>query len=85
VEEENRILSVLLPQYLTKSEILEKIVDIQNDIKGAKNEGVATGLAMKLLKGLKLPVEGDTVKQAVQELRDSKIAEANCEHSGLRA
>lgn len=71
VEEENSILSSLLPTYLTEDEIVERLTDaaLTDQLKAAKSEGQATGLAMKYLKGLALAVEGDTVKQAVAGLR----------------
>lgn len=71
IEEENNILTSLLPVSLSKDEILKKIAeaDLMAGIKGAKNEGQVIGLLMKHFKNLNLFVEGDIVKQVVQEIR----------------
>lgn len=70
-EEENRVLQTLLPAYLSPSEIRAKLDEagLAEQIRAAKNEGQATGVAMKHLKGLQLPVEGDAVKQVILALR----------------
>lgn len=71
LEEENRVLTSLLPAYLTKDEVRAKLneVNLGGAFKDMKNEGMAVGAAMKFFKGLNLAVEGDVVKQVVQELR----------------
>jgi uncharacterized protein YqeY len=72
IEEENKILQALLPAYLTVEqvkELLAKYQGLTEDIQAAKNDGQATGLAMKYLKSLNAQVEGETVKQAILELR----------------
>jgi hypothetical protein len=70
-EEENAILQSLLPNYLTVEQIVQRLTEggLADEIKTAKNEGQATGIAMKKLKADNAPVEGDTVKQAVVKLR----------------
>lgn len=72
IVEENKILASLLPTYLTVDEVKEllaKYDSMVSDLKAAKSEGQATGIAMKYLKSVNAQVEGDTVKQAVQQLR----------------
>jgi uncharacterized protein YqeY len=71
LEEENRVLTSLLPAYLTKDEVRAKLNEVNLGVafKDMKNEGMAVGAAMKFFKSLNLAVEGDVVKQVVQELR----------------
>lgn len=72
VLEENKILESLLPSYLTADEIEAKLntdIDLVIQIKAAKSDGQATGLAMKFLKAQNCNVEGDTVKQVVLSAR----------------
>jgi hypothetical protein len=69
IEEENKILQSLLPSYLTAEQIKNRLVDLVGQIKEAKSEGQATGIAMKHLKLINVQVEGETVKQAIQEMR----------------
>ncbi len=70
-EEENQILQTLLPSYLTVDQILAKLSEggLTEEVKTAKSEGQATGVAMRHLKSANASVEGETVKQAVQKLR----------------
>ena len=65
-EEENEILVELLPTYWSAEEIRESLGQLDFS---AINTGQAMGLAMKHLKGLNAPVEGDTVKKVVEEMR----------------
>ena len=67
--EENKVLTSLLPQYWTAGQIRERLqADGVND-QGAKNDGQAIGMAMGHLKKINAPVEGQTVKEAVAEMR----------------
>ncbi len=67
--EENKYLSALLPQTLTVDEIKTALAEVSENLKAAKNAGMATGLAMKFLKTKGLKVLGDDVKVAVDQLR----------------
>lgn len=67
--EENKILGRLLPQYWSVEQVRERLQADGIDIKRAKNDGQATGLAMQHLKKLNAPVEGQTVKAAVADIR----------------
>lgn len=67
--EENAFLTTLLPQSLSVAEIKAALAEVVDAIKGAKNDGQATGVAMKHLKGKNLKVQGEDVSAAVKELR----------------
>ena len=71
VEEENRVLQTLLPNYLSVQQILDVIGEdgLEDKIKAAKDSGVATGVVMGHLKKKGLPVTGNEVKQAVEKVR----------------
>lgn len=69
LEQENAILGTLLPKGLTVDEILEKLGPARDAIRAAGNDGQATGVAVKHLKGLGLNVPGSDVSQAVKSLR----------------
>ena len=67
--EENKILTSLLPQYWTAGQIRERLQADGVNLQGAKNDGQAIGMAMQHLKKINAPVEGQTVKEAVAEMR----------------
>jgi uncharacterized protein YqeY len=67
--QESFILADYLPVTLTLDEVVKELDSIKADIVAAKSDGQATGVAMKLLKGKNLAVEGNTVGQAVKQLR----------------
>jgi hypothetical protein len=67
--EENKILTSLLPQYWTAGQIRERLMADGVNLQGAKNDGQAIGMAMQHLKKINAPVEGQTVKEAVAEMR----------------
>jgi uncharacterized protein len=69
LEEENRILENLLPQRWDVERIALELAPLSDQIKAAKSEGQATGVAMKHLKGLAAPVEGKDVGDAVKKIR----------------
>jgi hypothetical protein len=66
---ENAYLATLLPKTLSVDEIVGQLNEVVDAIKGAKNDGQATGVAMKHLKGKQLKVLGDDVSAAVKKLR----------------
>jgi len=72
---ENEILESLLPKRLTQYEIRQKVSSIEADIKFAKSEGQAVGVAMKLLKENNESVDGNDVKAVVITIR------SYCSHS----
>jgi len=65
-EDENEILAEILPAYWSAEKIRENLGQI--DFSAVNNAGQAMGLAMKHLKGLNAPIEGDTVKKVVVEM-----------------
>src|SRR5262249_50973719 len=66
---ENVYLETLLPRTLDRDAIRKELESIAADLKAAKNDGQATGLAMKLLKQKGLTVQGEDVAAAVKDLR----------------
>jgi uncharacterized protein YqeY len=69
LQEENALLESLLPKTLTVAEVKAHLAVILPAIQGAKNDGQATGAAMKHLKAKNVKVLGGTVAAAVKELR----------------
>jgi uncharacterized protein YqeY len=67
--EENAYLATLLPRSMSVDEIKSALAEVADTIKGAKNDGQATGVAMKHLKSKNLKVQGDDVSAAVKQLR----------------
>lgn len=74
LEAENKVLGELLPTTLTKVQITEYLSDpnILEQLKTAKSDGQAMGIAMKSLKD-KGAVEGNVVKEIVADLRAAAI------------
>jgi uncharacterized protein len=68
-EAENRFLTTLLPKTMSVDEIKTALGEVADAIKSAKNDGQATGVAMKHLKSKNLKVQGDDVTAAVRGLR----------------
>jgi uncharacterized protein YqeY len=66
---ESALLQSLLPKTLSADEIVAQLEEVADAVKGAKNDGQATGVAMKHLKGKGLRVLGEDVTQAVKKLR----------------
>jgi uncharacterized protein YqeY len=66
---ENAYLELLLPRGLDRAAVRKELEPIAADLKGAKNDGQATGLAIKHLKQKGLAVPGEEVAAAVRELR----------------
>ena len=66
---ENAYLETLLPKTLDQAAIGTELAPIAAELKAAKNDGQATGLAMKHLKQKGLAVLGEDVAAAVKQLR----------------
>ncbi len=66
---ENNLLHSLLPQTLSVEQIIALLGDVADTIRSAKNDGQATGIAMKHLKSTNQRVLGDDVAKAVKQLR----------------
>ncbi len=69
LEEEIAVLEALLPKALTTDEIVAALAPVTDAIKAAGNDGQATGVAMKHLKGQGAVVEGKDVSAAVKQIR----------------
>ena len=69
LKEEIEALQSLLPKGMSVDQIVEALASQRDAIKAAKNDGQATGVAMKHLKGLGLKVLGDDVSAAVRQVR----------------
>jgi uncharacterized protein YqeY len=66
---ENAILNELLPKLWTLEQIEECLQSVGDQIKEAKNDGQATGVAMKSLKAVNAPVDGKDVSTVVKRVR----------------
>jgi uncharacterized protein YqeY len=66
---ENALLQSLLPKTLSVDEIAAQLSEVAEAVRAAKNDGQATGVAMKHLKGKNLKVLGEDVAQAVKKFR----------------
>ena len=66
---ENAYLETLLPASLDRAAIRRELEPLADVLKGARNDGQATGLAMKHLKQKGLAVAGEDVAAAVTEIR----------------
>lgn len=69
LEKENDILRSVLPAGLTPDQIAEMLAPVADAIKAAKNDGQATGVAMKHLKSTGASVQGNDVAVAVKKIR----------------
>lgn len=69
---ENKCLMDLLPKNLNKMEILLNLANVLDQIKQAKNDGQATGIAIKHLKEGNYIFLGEEVKQVVEGTRHEK-------------
>ncbi len=69
LEQENGILSELLPQVLSVDEICSALAPVLTQIQAAPQLGPALGIAMKQLKLAGLSVEAPQVNEAVTRLR----------------
>ena len=66
---ENAFLQTLLPDTLSVEEIVAHLHEVADAVRAAKNDGQATGAAMKHLKSKGLRVLGDDVSAAVKKSR----------------
>jgi uncharacterized protein YqeY len=66
---ENQILGELLPKGLSVAEIQGLLAPVRDAVRGAANDGQATGVAMKHLKGLGVTAGGADVGLAVRAIR----------------
>ena len=66
---ENAYLESLLPAALDRAAIRKELEPIAADLKGARNDGQATGMAMKHLRQRGLAVQGEEVAATVKEFR----------------
>lgn len=68
LNQENQYLESLLPKMLTLDEISDRIRIISDEIRNAKSEGQAIGIAIKYLKSFGNP-EPTMVKSVIQSIR----------------
>jgi uncharacterized protein YqeY len=68
--EEKDVLLELLPKQLSVEEIVAALQPVGDDIRGAKADGPAVGVAMKHLKRAGAVVDGKDVSAAVRSIRD---------------
>ena len=66
---EIELLSTLLPKRMTLDEIVAALEPQREAIRAAKNDGQATGIAMKHLKGSGAAFDGNDASEAVKKLR----------------
>jgi uncharacterized protein YqeY len=66
---ENEVLRSLLPQTLGVPQIVEALASVRDALRAAGNDGQATGIAMKHLKGAGAIVTGKEVTEAVKQIR----------------
>lgn len=66
---ECEILRDFLPKSLTEAQVVEALAPVAEQIRAAQNDGQATGVAMKHLKGAGAVVEGKVVTGAVRSMR----------------
>ena len=69
LREEIAILQALLPQQLGIEQIVALLREVEADVRAAKADGQAIGVAMKHLKPKGVPVDGKDVLAAVKLLR----------------
>ena len=67
--EEIAVLERFLPKTLTPDEIVAALEPVADAVRAAGNDGQATGVAMKHLKGSGATVEGKDVNTAVRQMR----------------
>jgi uncharacterized protein YqeY len=69
LEHEIAFLKSLLPQSLDTEAIVKALEPVRAEIVNAKNDGQATGVAMKHIKSLSLNAQGQDVSEAVKQIR----------------
>jgi len=68
-EAEKTTLQALLPQEMSIHDLKVSLTAKAEEIRAAKSEGQATGIAMKFFKENKISVDGNAVKKLVSEIR----------------
>jgi uncharacterized protein YqeY len=63
------LLTAILPKTLSVAEIVAALAPVSESVRGAGNDGQATGVAMKHLKSTGASVDGKTVAAAVKQIR----------------
>jgi uncharacterized protein YqeY len=66
---EIEVLTTLLPKSLDVPEVVAALAPVADALRGAANDGQATGIAMKHLKATGAVVDGKVVSQAVRQVR----------------
>ena len=69
LKREIEVLSSLLPKQMSADDVIAALASQVDAIKAAKNDGQATGVAMKHLKSTGASVTGDVVAAAVKKIR----------------
>lgn len=69
LEQEIAILEALLPKGMSAEDVAAALAPVADAIKAAGNDGQATGVAMKHLKGAGVAADGKLVSEAVKRLR----------------
>lgn len=69
LQREIQILNEFLPKSLSEDEVVAALAPVVDSIRGATNDGQATGVAMKHLKASGALVDGKVVTKAVQRMR----------------
>jgi uncharacterized protein YqeY len=69
LRKEIAVLMALLPATLSVAQVVEALASQRDAIRAAKSDGQATGIAMKHMKSTGASVEGNTVAEAVKQLR----------------
>lgn len=69
LQRENEVLREFLPRALGEDELVLALGDVAEPIRGAGNDGQATGIAMKHLKAKGIVADGKLVGAAVKRLR----------------
>lgn len=68
-ETEKTVLQALLPQEMSIHDLKVSLTAKAEEIRAAKSDGQATGIAMKFFKENKISVDGSVVKKVVAEMR----------------
>lgn len=70
-EAEKTTLQALLPKEMSIHDLKVSLTAKTEEIRAAKSDGQATGIAMKFFKENNIPVDGNAVKKVVTEIRAS--------------
>ena len=72
VVKENSILESLVPKNLTAEAIGAVLANSNTEIRNAKSDGQATGIAMQALKAAGLSIDGKVVSEVVKGMRSKE-------------